>query len=477
MIGAILLLLLPILAAVLAYTLRRWRAVSSLLATGVSLTVGVILLLVPFDQPITVLGREIVLGGATELLGRALVFGPSVQAVMAFFFLTGAGLFVLAWHLEPEGLFAATGLGLLGLLSGVLLVRPLIYAALLLQITAVLSIFPLHADPRSPVRGGLRYLTFFTLALPGLLISHWLLDMYAVTPDQTGLLHTATALIGFSFALMLGVIPFHPWIPAVGRDGSPLSSAFLFSVSGGVVWFLLLDYLQTYPWLSDYPQWSSALSAFGLITAAVGGFLGTTRRGPGALMGYGVMVDTGVLLVVLGQSSHLGVELGVAMVFARVWATALMAAGLEGLRAHGDGTDERLVGLGLRAPWSTVALVVGGLSLAGFPPAVGFAPRWSIYRLLFRTQPQSVLVLLLASGGLLVGLLRVLYQLLSRPAKIPGHEGEGQQKEASSKASESPVVVILLILFMAGAVGLGLFPQGLATAAARVGEGFVIFGP
>ncbi|HIE37931.1 MAG TPA: hypothetical protein EYP77_02495, partial [Anaerolineae bacterium] len=328
MTGPLLFLLLPMVSAALAYGLRRWRSLPSLLAAGVSLALGLALLWVPFDCTITVFGRELVLGGATDLLGRTLVFEPSARAWMAFLFLTGAALFLLAWRLEPEGLFAPLGLGLLGLLVGVLLVRPLIYAALLLQIAAVLSIFPLQADPRSPVRGGLRYLTFFTLALPGLLVSHWLLDMYAVTPDQAGLLSAATGLIGFSFALMLGVVPFHPWVPAVGRDGGPLASAFLFSASGGTVWFLLLTYLQTYPWLVDHPQWSSVFTVVGVLTAVVGGLLGTARRGPGRLMGYAVMVDTGVLLVGLGQSSRTGVELGAAVVFARALSVALMGAGM-----------------------------------------------------------------------------------------------------------------------------------------------------
>lgn len=476
MIGPVLFLLLPVGAAAAAYGLRRWRNVPPLLVAGVSLALGLIMLLVPLERPITLLGREVVLGGATSLLGRELVLGPAERAALAFLFLTGAGLFLLAWQLEPEDLLPPLGMGLLGLLGGVLLVRPLVYAALLLQIGVALSIFPLHADPRSPVRGGLRYLTFFTLALPGLLISHWLLDMYVVTPDQVGLLTTATALIGFSFALMLGVVPFHPWVPAVARDGAPLASAFLFSAVGGAVWFLYLDYLQTYTWLTDYPGWSLVVHALGVITVVVGGLLGTTRRGPGVLLGYAVLVDTGMQLVALGQASRTGVDLGVAMVLARAWGATLMAAGLAGVRARSGGSDEEMTGVGLRAPWSTAALVVGGLSLAGFPPTIGFAPRWGLYRLLFRTQPVVALALLLASAGPVVGLLRLLRQLLRRPAKA-GAEAEGAEGEAAPEAREPLLTIVLLVLFIFGVVGMGLFPQALTRVAVRVGSSFTIFGP
>jgi len=474
--GAILFLALPMVVAGVAYLLRGWQTISALLAAGTSLALGLMLILIPFDQPVVLFGREMVLGGAVPLLGRQLVLGSSARGAMAFLFLTGASLFLLAWRLEPEGLFPPLGLGLLALLSGALLVRPLIYAVLLLQIGVALSIFPLHADPRSPVRGGLLYLTFFTLALPGLLVSHWLLDMYALTPDQTGLLYTATALIGLSFALMLGVAPFHPWVPAVGRDGAPLASAFLFSATAGTVWFLLLDYLQSYPWLVDYPQWSSVLTVLGVATVAVGGLLGAARRGIGALLGYTIIVDTGMLLVALGQSRRSGLDLGIAMVFARTWGVALMAAGLAGLRGESGATGRSLEGRGLQAPWSTAAFTLGVLSLVGFPPTVGFAPRWGLYRILFRAQPVISLLLLFLSAGPLVGWLRQLYLLLRRPSVALGRD-EKKQEERALKAAESPLVVLLLILFIAGAVGFGLFPQALTAAAAKVGESFTLFAP
>jgi multicomponent Na+:H+ antiporter subunit D len=266
-------------------------------------------------------------------------------------------------------------------------------------------------------------------------------------------------------------------VPAVGRDGAPLVSAFLFSAAGGTVWFLLLDYLQTYPWLSESPQWASVLTTLGVVTAAVGGLLGTVRWSPGRLMGYLVMVDTGMTLVALGQSSRTGVDLSVGMVFARAWGTALMASGLAGLRARTQGMDQAMTGLGQRAPWSTAALVVGGLSLAGFPLTAGFGSRWGLYRVLARSQPLVALLLLLITGGPLVGLLRMLRQLLSQPPTITSLEEEQQEEEPPPELPEPTVVVVLQILLIMATLGLGLLPQVLTTSAARVGASFTFFGP
>lgn len=419
-------------AAILAYFLRRWRQVPLLLAAVISAGLGFGVALIPPDRTLVLGGREFALGETVTFFGRSVVVGPEAQIGLTFLFLSGAALFLLAWPLEAGKLYAAVGMGMLGMLAAALVVRPLIYAVLVLELAAAFSVLLLRGG-----MGGARYLTFFVLALPGPLVAHWLLDMYALSPDRVGLLNTASLLIGFSFALMLGLVPFHPWIPALARRESPLAVALIFSAVGGTVWFLLLDYLQTYPWLSRSPYWSSALTALGIGTAVVGGLLGTTRRGWGTLLGYAVMVDTGMLVLALGKGGAVGLELERAMILTRTWGVLTMAAGLSAIGA--GGTPEHR-----GSPWGAVAAAAGLLSLAGFPPTVGFASRWGLYRLLFPEHPLAVLALLMASAGLVVGLLRMLPQALppdpSRPRALRA-------------------VDPLLILAAAGAIGLGMFPQ------------------
>ncbi|MGB9889733.1 MAG: hypothetical protein ACPLTQ_08720, partial [Anaerolineae bacterium] len=258
-----------LLTAVPTYLLRRWRWVSFLLAAIVSAALGFAVALIPLDRTFVLGGRELTVGGTATVFGRFIVLDSLSQTALTFLFLIGAALFLLAWPLESGDLYAPIGLGVLGLLAAALVVRPLVYAMLLLELAVALSVLLLRGGV-----GGARYLTFCVLALPGPLIAHWLLDMYALTPDQAGLLYTASLLIGLSFALMLGLVPFHPWIPALARKESPLAVALIFSAVGGTVWFLLLDYLRTYPWLSQSPYWSSALTALGVGTAVIGGLLG-----------------------------------------------------------------------------------------------------------------------------------------------------------------------------------------------------------
>jgi formate hydrogenlyase subunit 3/multisubunit Na+/H+ antiporter MnhD subunit len=478
--GPLLVLLVPLLAGGAAYVLRRWRAVPTLLASGIALLMGLVLLLLPSGQSLEVGGQEILLEQPVTVLGRALVLESADRLAIGFLFLSGAGLFLLAWRFDQGALFAPIGLGLLSLLAGVLLVRPLIYAALFLQIGAALSIFPLHAEAETSARAGMVYLTFYTLALPGLLVSHWLLELYVVSPDQVDLLQTATGLIAFSFALMLGLFPFHAWVPAAGRDGAPLMAAFLYTTTAGAVWFLLLDYLQTYPWLVEHARWSTVLPLIGTVTAVVGGGLGASRGSPGKLIGYATMVDTGMMVVALGQGARAGLGVAVGLLFARALGAALMSAGLGGVRERSDGAIDPPQGAGRRAPWSTLAILVGGLSLTGFPPTAGFAARWALLSAVFAASPATGILLLLASFGTLVGLLRLLAGLLRRPRELlpvsgaapPQEEGEG------SPPTREPVAnTALFLVFVVANLVLGLFPQWIAGVADRLAAHFTFFGP
>lgn len=422
-----------LLAVIPTYFLRFQRGVALPLAAVVSAALGFGIALIPMERTFALWGREFTVGETVTVFGRSIVLDSLSQTALTFLFLIGAALFLLAWPLESGELYPPIGLGVLGLLAAALIVRPLVYAMLLLELAVALSVLLLHGG-----EGGARYLTFCVLALPGPLVAHWLLDMYALTPDRAGLLHAASLLIGLSFALMLGLVPFHPWVPALARRESPLAVALIFSAVGGTVWFLLLDYLRTYSWLDQSPYWSSALTILGVGTAVVGGLLGTTRRGWGALLGYAVMVDTGMLVLALGMGEAVGLELERAMMLTRTWGVLTMAAGLAAI-----GVRQELAERGW-SPWGAVAATAGLLSLAGFPPTVGFVSRWGLYRLLFQTQPLTVTALLLASVGPVVGLLRML------PASL---------KSGIPARQAMTLTDLWLALASFGAMGLSLFPQ------------------
>ncbi len=477
--GVILFLVFPLAMAGVVYTLRHWASLAALLAVGAAFLVGMALLTWPLDQPVTLFGRQIAMGDEVVFLGRELVIERSDQMALAFLFLTSSGLFALAWRVAPRSLIFPVGLSVLSLFSAALLIRPLVYAALFVEIAAVLSIFALQSEDRPPTRGGLHYLVFTTLAMPGLLVTHWLMERYSLTPDDTALLNTSTILLAISFSLLLGNVPFHTWVPALAGDSAPMASAFVLTVGNGAVWFLLFDFLETYAGLSTYPRFDSLVSTAGLAMIVVGGLLAAAQRRLGRLIGYSALVDTGGGLVALGMHNELGLSLLFLLLLVRPFGIILLATGVSGLQRLNGGDDslDALRGKGREAPWSVVALVVGGLSIAGMPVSAGFAGRWALYRALAPTGPGSALLILFAGIGSMIGLWRGLSTLL---APVDASQEESEESADERSAQEPPWdwrYVALLVLSIVLCIGIGLFPHVLTPIASQLVESYTFFAP
>jgi formate hydrogenlyase subunit 3/multisubunit Na+/H+ antiporter MnhD subunit len=473
--GLLLFLALPLAMAAVVYVVRRWATLSALLSVGTALALGVAIIVLPLGRTVELWGRQIVMGGTVTFLGRELVLEEVDRLAIAFLYLTAAGIFTLAWQASPGTMLFPIGLGMLSLLSGSLLIRPLIYAVLLAELSIALSLPALQIEGRSPTQGGLQYLSLGLLAMPGLLVIHWLMDRYALTPDDTGLLQASAILLALSFALLLGSIPFHLWMPAIASDGEPLASAFVFTVNNAAVWFLLLAFMESYPDLAGYTRLAPFATGVGIAMVVVGGLFAASQRSPGRLVGYAALIDSGVALVALGMQSEQGLTLTFLSVLVRPFGLVLMAAGLKGLLAKSGPADslDALRGAGWRAPWSTLAFLVGGLSTAGMPISVCFAARWALYRALAASDLRPVLLMMLAGAGVMIGLGRVLASLLWHPRSSDGEAGETRW----GVASEGVLRAIVIVLAATVCLGLGLFPQLLTPTAIHLASLYTFLAP
>jgi multicomponent Na+:H+ antiporter subunit D len=297
-----------------------------------------------------------------------------------------------------------------------------------------------------------------SLATPPLLIAPWLIDLQAVNPDNLALLRYAAVLLAIGFAILLAVVPFHGWVSAVAADAPPVVAAFVFTVTNAVVLLLMLNLLQSYPWLAEDPQVFSLLRLGGLLMAAVGGLLAFAQRDFGHLLGYAILSDMGCTLVALGVASPSALTAALLQVTHRSVGLMLTAMGLAVVR-HQAGSDSfaSLSGVARRLPLSTAGLVLGGLSLAGMPLTAGFPSRWAIYRLF--SAPDLALVMLLSGAGVAFGYLRGLSTLLG-PSTEP-------------KVKREPLIASLIILAMIIlCLWLGLRPQWLLPPIQRVVESF-----
>lgn len=453
--GPLGLILLPLAAAPLAYLLRRWSALAGLLASGVALFLALVVLRLPL---IPVSAESVV-----SVLGRQLVLTPSNRLALAFIYAVAAVIFILGWRIPQGAPFFPLSLALLAALGGALLVRPFLFAVLLLQIGAGLSVFLIQSDRPGSTQAALRYLVLTTLAVPPFLVAGWLVDVYATNPLETSLLPTARGLIAFGFAILLTSVPFHSWMPAVGSEAPPLAAAFILGLNPLAVFMLLLTMLQDFPWLAAGGAAYTWLRGGGLLLVALGGALAFSRRSFGRLLGYGALVELGAALIALGLGQPAGLRTAVMILALRAISLVISCAGLALLRWRVDGdTFDALRGRGWESPMGLAALIFGGLSLAGFPFTPGFVGRWALLALLVAGDLPAAVVVFLAGVSVAGGYLRGQAALL---------EGTANMARADPRLAR-----LLVGLALAAAVVLSLFPQLFLPAADRLAGLFTFLG-
>ena len=486
--GPIFILGVPVVMAVGLQFLRRWTTLMAWLGVLTAGLVGAVIVFLPLTQPWQLGALEIELGEPLLILGRELIVQPVDRFALAFLFFTTAGLFVVAWRLLPHSNFFPIGLATVSLLAGALLVEQVVYTALLVVMAAILAVFPLHEPETlrggategdgdgSRTSGGLRYMAYAVLALPGLMITQLLLDLFAIFPNDQGLLSGAAVLMSLSFAILFGAVPFQSWLSNVAMNGSPPVVTFIFTVNLGTVWFMLLSYLQSYAWLERQAAFGPLFTALGLLMMITGGLLAASQQSLGRLVGYATLVDNGAMLLALGLERVEGIAIASMLLLARPLSLSLMTLGLQGLRDVGGGDDSReaVLGAAWRAPWRAVAFMVGGIALAGFPISLSFPVRWGLYRLLAAENLFGALLALGGSAGVVLGLVGVIRSLLTPPATGARPRAGEAGVRAITVVEDRGVLLLIAVLSLVSLI-LGLFPQQAGRLALQMAEYYTFF--
>lgn len=460
----------PILLAPLVYLLHRTRPV----ATGVSVLVTVILALLavglPFGQPIAALGG-LTVQATTVLLGRSFTVEAANRLALAFMFSQAALLFLVSGIVETGAAFLPAGLGVLGLLAAALFVRPFLFAALFLELGAALAVFmlvteePGQALSPSATRGALRFLVYTTLGLPFILLTGWLLEASAASPSDPTFTNEARVMLMVGFTVLLAVVPFHSWVPAIAEHAPPLAAAFVFSVFGQAVIFLLLTFLGTYPWLNQNPAVYRALTLAGGGMALFGAVLAFGQRNFGRSLGYAMLVDIGAVMLAIGLGTQAGVSAALTTLALRGIALPLWAVGIAQLRAAGSDDFDALRGYGRRNPVAAGAVLLGLLSLAGFPLTAGFPGRWAQLSLLAQIHPTAAVLLLLGTISVSFVCARGLSSLLA--SSEPGRASPWSFPPISRASAAVYALGVTVV------VVLGVFPQWLLPAVANTATALV----
>ncbi len=330
-----------------------------------------------------------------------------------------------------------------------------------------ISTYPLvtHAGTDKAKRGGRVYLGILLSTSIGFLflaiVWTW---MIAGTLDfmPGGILEgkaSATA-VGVLLALyMFGIgkaalMPFHRWLPSAMVAPTPVSALLhaVAVVKAGVFSVLKVTiYIFGYEFLADIgvSQWLQYLAAFVIVTASL---VALRQDNLKARLAYSTIsqlsyIVLGAMLVnssgILGGGMHIATH-----AFGKI--TLFFCAGAYMVAAHKTKVSE-LAGIGRSMPITTMAFLIGSLSIIGLPPMGGLWSKWYLALGTLEADQMVLLGVLMASS-----LLNIAYLL---PIPFRGFFAQSDD-DGPQKFREAPTLcVIALSLTAVGCLVLFFHPE------------------
>lgn len=280
------------------------------------------------------------------------------------------------------------------------------------------------------------------------------LTQFAATillPSQNTLLLVAGAgllLVGFAFKVAL--VPFHWWTPDV-YDGAPTPVTAFMSVAVKAAAFGAFFRAFSLAIPGSYADWRIALSVIAVLTMTAGNVAALLQTSIKRMLAYSSIAHAGYILIALIALGERGIS---NVQFYLLAYTFTNLGAFAAVIALGDNARERvtisdLAGAARDHPLIAAALTICLLSLAGFPPFVGFAAKFLIFGGAVETGRAWLAVVgVLNSLVSVYFYLRPVVQMYMSPAAEPGW----------GKVRVWPAVTLALGVCVVAVIVLGLLP-------------------
>lgn len=309
-----------------------------------------------------------------------------------------------------------------------------------------LIVLLLMATPRREGRAGgaAQFLLLTVVAVACLFLFNRLAELYPLTPENLDLVQSAVIFLSLGLGLLLAVVPLHIWLGPLADELPPLGVAFLVGVAQPVGLWLLFQRMNAALWLSDRSPLLAILLFGGALTVSIGALLALTERRVGRFIAFLSLVSLGQALIGLSLGTRIGLAGALCATLNRAVGVALVAGGFSFVQHHPERRWQVAGG---------IAILLGGLTLAGIPPMLGFAASWSIYRDLAAANLSLVLLLLASSALTVFATLRTVWPLFAKD----------QEVHATGEIKIVPYlcVAVAVGLFIIAMIA-GVFPQLIA---------------
>ncbi len=420
-------------ASAVTYLLRGWERTTALLGAVYAAAWAMWLWQTDFNAPVRrlVLARFAVdMSAPFERIGFSLRLEPGALPILVASLWLAAATFTLAASVSQGRSFVPfmfallAGYAVVALLTIGPLAPPLI-TPLLLAGLSVAGAFILQAGRLANPAGPLRSFIPQIFAFPLFLVASHFIEQMPLNPQDVSPAFVAAQLMALGLIIMLVPVPLHGAQPATAQTAPPIVAVTLNLFYQLAVLHLLFRTVTTFEFTTQLAPLGVWLTWAGLITAVWGGFAAAGTSHAGRLLGYTALHDWGLIILVLAVPGTRSWPLVLFLFGLRGVSLLTAAVGMSVLEDRVGGLHmDRLQGAGSRMPWNSAAFLLGGLGLAGFPLSAGFTGHWAALQIVAETDWRPAAVVLLASGGAILGfvrLARLLYGPLLDRAMLREH--------------------------------------------------------
>jgi multicomponent Na+:H+ antiporter subunit D len=304
-------------------------------------------------------------------------------------------------------------------LLGITLTGDIFNAFVFLEI-ASLSTYALVAfgKDRRALVSAFRYLvmgtvggTFYLIGVGFLYVQTGTLNMADMAERLPAVADSRTSAVAFAFltvglSLKIALFPLHLWLPGAYSYAPSMISAFLASTATKVAVYLMLRvFFTVFGQAIDFTDMpvQHTLLPLALIGALVMSLVAVFQTNVKRLLAYSSIAQIGYMVMGISLGTVGGLTAGIVHLFnhAMIKGALFLAVGCAFYHV-GSVRMNDLRGLGKRMPWTSAAILIGGLSLIGMPLTSGFVSKWYLLAAVLEQDRWPLAVLILVSSLLAV---------------------------------------------------------------------------
>ncbi len=251
------------------------------------------------------------------------------------------------------------------------------------------------------------------------------------------------------FAIKIGAVPFHFWLPDAYQGAPTPITAYMASV-GKLAFFAPLARLM--PLVSEHFEyaWVLTLSLISAFTMLYGNLVALSQKDVKRLLAYSSIAHSGYILAGMAVAHQIGLKAVLYFLVAYAFmgmGSFLLLAVLE--RSKGwENRIEDFAGLRFSKVYTAIAFMLFLLALLGVPPTVGFVAKALVFMALsFKELWLLALVMVIATGISTGYYLRIVAVMFMR------------NKEKDVHAEPSQGEVVMLALLSVAVLLLGMLPM------------------